>query len=82
MRSLGSKKYIAELMREADRYELIADRLMGLQNKPTNWLDLWTGCRLKAWENRVRAENFAKLNKACFARLVRKHIREEVCDAS
>jgi hypothetical protein len=83
MRSMGAKRYIAELIREADRYELIADRLLGLNNKPTNWLDLWTGCRMRAWENRMRAETFAKQNRACFNRIVRKHIRGQVgCNAS
>jgi hypothetical protein len=76
MRSIRTQRYIAELMREADRYELIADRLIGLTNKPSNWLDLWTGCRMRAWDSRMRAEIFARQNKACFNRIVKRHIRE------
>ena len=75
MRSIRTQRYIVELIRKADRYELIADRLVGLTNKPSNWLDLWTGCRMRAWESRMRAEAFARQNKVCFHRLVRRHIR-------
>jgi hypothetical protein len=77
MRSIAAKRYITELIREADRYELIADRLQGLSNKPSNWLDLWTGCRMRAWDNRMRAEVFARHNKISFHFLVRRHIRGE-----
>ncbi len=77
MRSIGAKRYITELIREADRYELTADRLLGLSNKPSNWLDLWVGCRMRAWDNRMRAEVFARQNKASFHFLVRRHLREK-----
>jgi hypothetical protein len=57
--------------------------LVGLSNKPSNWLDLWTGWRMRAWDSRMRAEVIARQNKVRFHFLVRRHIqRGGVNDAS
>jgi hypothetical protein len=75
MKDGGMKRYIAELVREGDRYELIADRLLGPRNKPSNWLDLWIGCRTRAWDSRMRAQVMAQHNRLSFNLLVRRHVK-------
>jgi len=73
--SRGIDRYIDELMNEADRYESIARQLFKMKNKPSKWLDLWIGCRKRAWDSRMRAEEMAIDVTGGFNAVVRRHIQ-------